>query len=168
MAREHAYYDDDGGAVAGPTGTRTTERFRTIAPGQIISLVVGAAFIVVGVIAMVRAGLDGTLANPVVEVMGYTHTAWLGIAEVAVGVILVLAGSTAAGRSLSVLMGTLIAIAGALVLAIPEDLPEELGLEEGFGWPLLIAGIVVAVAAAIMPAWRSHTVDTQPVETRGH
>jgi len=167
MDRERIY-TDDGEAVVEPTGTRTTERFRTIAPGQIISLVVGAAFIVVGVIALVRAGLDGTLDDPVVEVMGYTHTAWLGIAEVAVGVILLLAGSTAAGRSLSVVMGALVAIAGALVLAIPEDLPEELGLEKSFGWPLLISGIVVAVAAMVVPAWRSHTVDSRPVDLHGH
>ena len=164
--RERTYTDDD--AMAAPTGTRTTERFRTVAPGQIVSLVVGAAFIVVGVIAIVRAELDGSLADPVVEVLGYTHTAWLGIAEVAVGVILLLAGSTVAGRSLSCPHRALIAIAGALVLAIPEDLPEELGLEEGFGWPLLISGIVVAVAAMLMPAWRSHTVDHQPADMRGH
>ena len=166
MARERSYTDED--AVAVPTGTRTTERVRTVAPGQIISLIVGAAFIVVGVIALVRAEIDGSLAEPVVEVMGYTHTAWLGIAEVAVGIILLLAGSTAAGRSLSVIMGALIAIAGALVLAIPEDLPEELGLEKSFGWPLLISGIVVAVAAMLMPAWRTHTVDNRPVDVHGH
>jgi hypothetical protein len=149
-------------------GTRTTERHRNVAPGQVVSLIAGAVFIVVGVIALVRAGIDGTLDAPVVDVVGYSHTAWLGIAEIAVGVILVLAGTTVAGRSLSVLMGTLLAIAGALVLAIPEDLPEELGVEKDFGWPLLIVGVVVALAALMLPAWQSHTVDRETVDLRGH
>ena len=63
-----------------PSGTSEHHRQRswTFAPGQVVSLVVGVGFVIVGVLALVRAELDGSLATPVVEVLGYTHTAWLG------------------------------------------------------------------------------------------
>ena len=58
------------------------ERTWTFAPGSSISLVVGIGAIALGLVAMVRAGIDDSFATPVVEVLGFTHTAWLGLAEV--------------------------------------------------------------------------------------
>ncbi len=147
--------------------TRTRERSWVMAPGQVVSLIAGAGFIVVGVLALIRAELDGSLSEPVVEVMGYTHTAWLGIAEIGVGLLLVLAGSSAAGRSVSVFMGAALIIAGILVRAEPGSMPDELGIEEAYGWPLIIVGAIVALAALLLPTWYSHRVDQDAVAVRG-
>ena len=145
-----------------PVSTRTSERFWDFAPGQLVSLVAGVGVVIVGIVALIRAGVEGSLARPVVEVAGYTHTAWLGIAEIGLGLLLVLAGTGAWGRGLSVLLGAASVVAGALVLAVPEEMPEELGLEKDFGWPLLILGAVVALCALALPVWHSRSVDHGP------
>jgi hypothetical protein len=139
----------------GQTRTATVrERTWTFAPGQLVSFIAGVGLIVLGVIAMVRAGIDGSFGTPTVEVLGYTHTAWLGLAEVGLGLLLVLAGTGAWGRPLSVLLGAATVVAGVLVLAEWDQMPEELGIERSYGWPLVGLGAVVALAAMALPVWR--------------
>jgi len=146
--------------------TKATQRYWAFAPGQLVSLIVGVGFVIVGVLALVRAGLDGSMDTPVVEVLGYTHTAWLGVAEIGLGLLLVLAGTGAWGRSLSVLLGVAMAIAGVLVIAEPSEMPEELGLEKAYGWPLVILGAIVAVAALALPVWRTQRYDRDGIDLR--
>ena len=135
--------------------TVTRERTWTFAPGQIVSLIIGVGAIAMGVVALVRAGIDDTFATPVVEVLGFSHTAWLGLAEVGLGVLLVLAGTGAWGRPLSVVLGAGMMIAGVLIGAETSAMPEELGLEEDYGWMLVLFGALVALAAMVLPVWRS-------------
>jgi hypothetical protein len=146
--------------------SRTRQRSSMVAPGQIVSLIAGAGLITVGILALVRAELGGSLSTPVVEVLGYTHTAWLGIAEIGVGLLLLLAGASPAGRSVSVVLGAAMVIAGVIVQAEPGQMPEELGLEKAFGWPLIIVGAVVALAAIALPVWYSNRVDRQAIDLR--
>jgi hypothetical protein len=134
------------------------ERAWTFAPGQLISLGVGIGAVAMGLVAMLRAGIDNSFARPVVEVLGFSHTAWLGLAEVGLGLLLILAGTGAWGRPLSVLLGAGMIIAGVLVRTVPEEMPEELGLEQDFGWLLILFGALVALASLILPVWRSHRV----------
>jgi hypothetical protein len=146
--------------------TKTTQRFWTFAPGQLVSLIVGVGFVVIGALALVRAGLDGSLATPVVDVVGYSHTAWLGVAEIGLGLLLVLAGTGAWGRPLSVVLGVAMAIGGVLVLAEPSQMPDELGLEQAYGWPLVILGAIVALAALALPVWRTQRYDRDGIDLR--
>jgi len=149
-----------------PVSTRTRERSWTFAPGQLVSLVAGVGLIAVGIVALIRADVDGSLSTPVVQVLGYTHTAWLGIAEIGLGLLLVLAGTGAWGRAVSVLLGAATVIAGVLILAEPGQMPDELGLEEDFGWPLIALGGIVAVAALVLPVWRSRKADHEATDLR--
>jgi hypothetical protein len=141
------------------------ERTWTFAPGQLISLAIGVGFVAIGLVAMVRAGIDDTFADPVVEVLGFSHTAWLGLAEVGLGVLLVLAGTGAWGRPLSVLLGAGMVIAGVLVAAEPAGMPDELGLEQDFGWVLIVSGAIVALASMALPVWRKHRIWRNDVDT---
>jgi hypothetical protein len=159
--RDTTTHDDLGHLTTSDT---VRERRWEMAPGQIVSLVAGIGFVAVGLVAVLRAGFDGSLAEPVVDVLGFTHTAWLGLAEIGLGLLLMLAGSSFAGRSLSVLLGALMVIGGVIIMSVPEDLPAELGLEEDFGMPLLVAGAVVALAALVLPAWRTHRVDREAID----
>ena len=161
---QHVATDD--GRLPYATADTVRERHWDVAPGQIVSLVAGVGFVAIGLIAVLRAGFDGSLDQPVVDVLGYSHTAWLGLAEIGVGLVLMLAGSTVSGRSLSVLIGTLLVIGGILVVAVPEDMPAELGLEEGFGTPLIVVGAIVTLAAMLLPAWRTRRVDHQVADSR--
>lgn len=147
-------------ATAPPAPTTVRERTWTFAPGQLVSFAAGAAAVVVGLIALLRAGVDASLAEPAVDVLGYSHTAWLGLAEIGLGVLLLLAGSGAWGRPLSVLLGAATVIAGVLVLVETDQMPGELGLERAFGWPLVVVGAVVALASMTLPVWRRRTITT--------
>ena len=144
---------------------KVRERRVDFAPGQLVSLVGGLALTALGLIAILRAGLDTPLDSPVVSVMGWDHTAWLGIAEVGAGLLLVLAGISAAGRAVSVLIGSLLVVGGILVLAEEQARPVELGIERSFGWPLVAFGAVIALAALVLPAWRTRTVEEVDLRT---
>lgn len=147
--------------------TTVRERTWTFAPGQVVSLAAGVALVVVGAIALMRAGVGEPLASPTVDVLTYSHTAWLGLAEIGLGALLILAGTGAWGRPLSVLLGAATVSAGVLVLAEPGQMPEELGLEKAYGWPLVILGAVVALAAMALPVWRRRTLtDDEIVDLR--
>ena len=74
---------------------------------------VGLAWVLVGLIAMTRAGLDGSMREPVVEVLGFTHTAMLGIIEAGIGLCLLLCAATTT-RAGSVFFGLVLGIGGFL------------------------------------------------------
>jgi hypothetical protein len=131
------------------------ERTWAFAPGQVVSFAVGVAAVAVGVLALVRAGVDGSLDTPTVGVLGYSHTAWLGVAEIAVGAVLMLAGTGPRGRPLSILIGAAAVVTGVVIIAEPDRTPTQLGLEKNFGWPMIAAGALVALAAIALPVWRS-------------
>ena len=140
------------------------ERTWTFAPGQLISMAVGIGLVAMGVVAMVRAGIDGSFATPEVEVLGFTHTAWLGLAEVGAGVLLILAGTGAWGRALSVLVGAAMMICGVLIGVEASSMPDELAVEEDFGWMLVLLGALVALAAMVLPVWRSRRLRRNGVD----
>src|SRR4051812_20905722 len=56
--------------------------------GKVLVLISAAVLLIVGAITLQRAGLNGDMAVPVVSVAGFTHTAWLGVAELAFGLLL--------------------------------------------------------------------------------
>lgn len=168
MLRDRELLDDqttdrtDGGVPERHAATNTVRARRwDVAPGQLVSLIAGVGFVALGLVALVRAGFDGSMDTPVVEVLGFSHTAWLGLAEVSLGLLLMLAGTAFGGKSLSVLLGAVMVIAGVLVTATIEDMPAELGLEEGFGMPLIVVGAIVALAALLLPAWTTQRVDRE-------
>jgi hypothetical protein len=140
------------------------ERTWTFAPGQLVSLVVGVGLVALGLVAMIRAGIDGSFATPTVEVLGFTHTAWLGLAEVGTGVLLILAGTGAWGRVVSVIVGAAMVIAGVLIVAEPSGMPDELAVEKDFGWMLALFGALVALAAMVLPVWRSRRLRRDGVD----
>ena len=164
---------DDDSAVA-PVPTKTRERTWTFAPGQLISFAVGLGFIAVGAVALIRAGVDGNLARPTVEVLSLSHTAWLGLAEVGLGALLLIAGTGAWGRFLSIPIGALMVIAGIVVVAEPSQVPERLAMERDHGWALVMAGALVVLASMALPVWRTRKVqeidltDRQPHRPSTH
>ena len=150
------------------TPTLVRERTWTFAPGQLVSMVVGGALVVLGTLALLRAGISEPLADPVVQVMGLDHTAWLGIGELALGLLLMLVGAGAWGRPLSILLGAAMIVAGVLVLAESGAMPDELALERDFGWLLIPLGALVALAAMALPVWRNTHTNVRTLDLSGH
>ena len=121
--------------------------------GQVLVLGAAAVLILMGALALIRAGVSGDLSVPVVSVLGYTHTAWLGIAELAVGALLLMAGMSSTTRDLATALGVLVVVAAIVVRADVTALPRELAIERAYGWFLLVIGIVATVGGLLPAGW---------------
>jgi hypothetical protein len=125
--------------------------------GPLLAMVAGAALAVVGSVALVRTGIDGTWFRPRVEVLDADHTALLGAVEIGAGLLLLLFGLT--GSRLAVALLALAMALGATALAIePEELQRELAIERWWAWTLAAAGVVLTLAALQAPRERHKTV----------
>ena len=132
--------------------TVVTRRFD---PASALAVIAAIALGVVGAVAVARAGLDGPLDDPIVEVAGFSHTAILGLIEVGMAVVLLAVGLSRDRGALlftSILFG-----AAALVAAIePSVGGDALAIESSWAVVLVIVFAAIALAAAVMPAiWRT-------------
>jgi hypothetical protein len=126
-------------------------RTRTFSIGQLLAVLVGAALVALGVVALVQTGVDTPLSEPVEPVLGWDHTPWLGILEVAAGALLMLFALRPGGRWLVAFVGAALVAGGVLIVSELDWTVEELGAEEGFGWVAIIAGALAILASLLTP-----------------
>lgn len=140
---------------AGHVRTAYNSRF---APDAVIAGLVGLALLLVGLIAIVRGGFDGPMSDPVVSVLGFTHTTTLGLIEIGIGLALLLSGATRS-RSGEMFFGAVLGI-GAFVGAVQTDsFKKSLALESSMAWLVVIAAVVVVLSAMLLPRYaRNSTV----------
>ena len=139
-----------------------TARVNRFYPDAVLTALVGTVMLVLGLIAVVRAGLESDLREPVVNVLGFTHTAILGIVEVVLGGALLLAGGLSS-RSGAILFGAIAAIAGFVGAVQTESFTKSLALERSMAWWGCVAGVLVAVAALLVPRTVSRTSHVRTV-----
>lgn len=122
--------------------------------GSVLATAAGVALIVIGVLALVRTGINSTWYDPVENVAGLSHTPLLGAIEVGVGALLVLAG-LAGARMLAAFIA-LVAGGAALIVAIEPSLADrELAIDRGWATALAIGGLALALVL-IMSRERHH------------
>ena len=126
-------------------------RTRSFSVGQLLTMLVGGALVVLGVFAVIETGVDTPLNQPVEDVLGYAHTPLLGIVEIGVGALLVLLSLRPGGRWFAAVLGLGLVLAGLLVLAELDWAVEELGVESVYAWIPIVAGLAVIVAALLTP-----------------
>jgi len=149
--------------VDDPYGTTLNERHVSTArasrfsPAAIVSGVAGIVLLIMGLIAVARGGLSGSITDPVVTVVGFDHTPLLGLIEAGVGLILLLCALWGT-RASAVFMGALIAVAGIVIVATPDSFADTLAAQGSYGWFLIIVGVVVAVVALAVPDRSSRVV----------
>jgi hypothetical protein len=141
-------------------------------PAQIIGLIAGIGFTVLGVASIVRTGFDTShIYTPHTDVWTLPHSPLLGLIEIGYGVLLVLASVVPGGvRWLMGLLGAA-ALAFGLVIVIgdtPTRLNSWLAVTHRNGWLYVIVGAVVLLAAIISPVFISgtrhrHVHHVQPV-----
>jgi len=140
--------------------SRSVERttaWPSVRLGSLVAIAAGAALAVVGSVALLRAGIDGTWFRPRVEVLDADHTALLGALEIGAGLLLLLVGLTGSRVPVAIL-GLAMAL-GATAMAIePEELQRELAIERWWAWTLAVAGVVLTLAALQAPRERRTTV----------
>jgi hypothetical protein len=134
-----------------------TSAWPSVSLGPLLAIATGAALAVVGAVALVRTGIDGTWFRPRVEVLDADHTALLGAVEIGAGLLLLLAGLTGK-RAPVAIVGLAIAL-GATAMAIePEELQRELAIERWWAWTLAAAGVVLTLGTLQAPRERHKTV----------
>ncbi len=133
-----------------------TSRF---SPGQIISGAVGVVLVIFGIIAVTRTGIDSSLNTPPTDILGMAHSAYVGIAEILTGLLLVLAAADISMRPLTGIVGILLFIGGIVVAAGSGEMLLRIGTEHTTGWFLMIMG-AIAVFAAMLPSFVRSRRDT--------
>jgi hypothetical protein len=151
--------------VVAPVQAVQSARVRRFAPDAIIAAVVGLVLLVVGLLAMVRGGFDGPMEDPVVQVLGFTHTTTLGIIEAVIGACLLIAGASS-WRSGAIFFGSILAIGGFIGAVQTESFVTSLALESSHAWIVAIAGAVVVASALLLPRYYSRTTVTQAAGVR--
>lgn len=147
-----------GGYVATPVASARVRRAYSshFEPDAVIAALVGLVLLLVGLIAATRGGFDGEMSDPVVEVLGFTHTTTLGIIEVALGLCLLIAGATRS-RSGAMFFGAVLGVAGFVGAVQSESFTESLAIESSMAWLAVLAGVVVVLSALMLPRFAKHS-----------
>lgn len=165
-------YDDE----RGPVRTYDEEPARAVeerdttgahmalwSPAQIIGLIVGIGFVVLGVASVVRTGFDTShIYTPHDVVWHLPQSPLFAVIEIGYGVLMILASVVPGGsRWLMGLLGA-IALAFGLVIVVgttPSRLNHWLAVTHRNGWLFVVVGAVVLLAAILSPVFggsRSH------------
>ncbi|MGH2725266.1 MAG: hypothetical protein ACRDI0_13605 [Actinomycetota bacterium] len=115
---------------------------------QVISILVGLLFGVLGGIALARTGV-GDLRNHATA-LGLDHTTLLAYIEIGYGVLMLLVGGLyPTERTGVILLGTLALGFGIVVVAAHQQLHDFLGVHQANGVLYIVAGAVALLAALI-------------------
>jgi hypothetical protein len=118
-------------------------------PAAALAVLAGGALAVVGLVALIRAGVDDTWFRPEVEVLGANHTAMLAAVEIGIGAVLLLVGILGS-RVLVGMAGIAAALVGTAVAVEPQEL-SRLAVESWWASVLAAGGVVLALAALYTP-----------------
>lgn len=127
-----------------------------IAPDSVIAALAGLVLLLIGLIAIVRGGFDGPMADPVVQVLGWTHTTTLGLIEIGAGLALLLSGATRS-RTGEVFFGSVVGIAAFVGAVQTESFRKSLALESSMAWLVVLGAAVVVLSALMMPRFARHS-----------
>ena len=125
-------------------------------PDAAIAALIGLGLLVAGLIVITRGGFDGAMSDPVVEVLGFTHTVTLGLIEAALGLCLLIAGATRS-RSAAVFFGAVLGVAGFVAAVQTESFATSLAIESSMAWLAVAASVVVVFSALMLPRFAKHS-----------
>jgi hypothetical protein len=120
-------------------------------PVQILSIVLGVVFIVLGGVALLRAGTDLNLFTPVVSVAGLAYTPLLAMIELIIGLIFLSFGAFPGTSDAVVFLGVLLFAFGLVLVIEPAAFERTLAAGAPHGWFYVITGGVAAGTALLTP-----------------
>ena len=129
--------------------TRVTTSHFVFSPGQVIAAVLGAVTAIIGIIAIARAGIDGSLNVPVVSAAGLHESAMVGLIELGLGLLLLLGAFAKGSRDLIGVIGATMLVGGVIVGASGATVLRDLGTTQHTGWVIMVGGVIALVAAAM-------------------
>ena len=119
-------------------------------PGSLLAVLAGAALAVVGIVALTRTEVNSTWYEPVAQVGGIDHTAFLAVIEIGVGALLVVL-AVAGLRALTALLGIAAATAAAVAAVDPSLVERELAIERS--WAIALAAGAAVLTMLMMLPW---------------
>jgi len=126
-------------------------------PAQIIGLIVGIGFVVLGIAAVVRTGFDTShIYTPHAVVWHLPHSPLLAVIEIAFGALMVIASVVPGGlRSLMGLLGAASLAFGIVIVAgtTPARLTKWFAVTHRNGWLFVVVGVVTLIAALLAPVF---------------
>jgi uncharacterized membrane protein HdeD (DUF308 family) len=129
---------------------------------SIIVGIIGLALMIVGLIAITRAGVDGPFNEPVVSVLGFTHTATLGAIEVVIGLCLLICAATTS-KSGAIFFGLVLGVGGIVGAVQADSFRRSLALESGLAWLAVIAAAIVVLVSLLIPRLATHTTRVEAI-----
>jgi len=132
--------------------TSAVARTRRFSPGQLVTGAVGVVLVIVGILAVTRAGIDGSLDTPTTDILGLTHSALGGLVEIGAGLLLLVGSASATSRGVAAFIGAALVIAGIVIAAGTTGLLQDLGTESSTGWFLAVMG-GIALLGALVPTF---------------
>jgi hypothetical protein len=120
---------------------------RVISPAQVIAGMIGLALVVIGGVAAARVGLDSLTGDSAV-VLGFEHTALMGLIDIFAGLLFLVAAASYGGRGSLLGLGMASLAFGAVLFIEPAPFVPYLGGGEDLG---LLYGVIGAVA--LLAAW---------------
>jgi hypothetical protein len=130
-----------------------TQSSMTISPAAIVAGAASIVLLLFGAINLARAGVDGPMRDPVVEVAGYQGTAVLGLIVLGAGLAL-LAASFSRDRGAILFVSIVLGVAAATVAIEPTVGGDLVAVERDFGIAVLIVAVFVAFVAVVAPSVR--------------
>jgi uncharacterized membrane protein HdeD (DUF308 family) len=155
-------YDDQPTRVIPDAEVDATQHSRSVmverrpwSPAQVVAVIGGVIFLVIGGIALARTGVGGSsLTATHVKVAGAGQTQLMAYLELAFGALLLAAGSIpGAGRGGMTFLGLVSVVFGIIVAAQPSSFYRHLGIGSGYGVFLIIVGVILVVAAMVAPVY---------------
>jgi hypothetical protein len=113
---------------------------------DVLIALVGAALVAIGVVVLVRTGVNSTWYRPTTSVLDATHTPLLGIIEAGTGAALVLA-AIGRLRFVTTIIGLAMAVGGVVAAIETSEWSRELAIEDWWAWTMAGVGLVVALLA---------------------
>jgi hypothetical protein len=122
-------------------------------PAQLIAVLLGIVFLVVGGISLARTGVHTNNMNAhFANTPLWDHTAWLALGELFFGLLLLGAGVVPGGaRGLMTFLGMIALAFGIAVLVAPTSLGTYTAADSGTGWAYIVVGAILLVAASVSP-----------------
>lgn len=133
-------------------------------PAQVVALVIGLIFTVMGGVALARTGINfSDVSSTHTQVAGMHHTVVLGLIELFLGLVLLGAGAIpGAGRGSMSFLGIVLLGFGLVVAIQPSSFHSSLGMHASGGVFYIVCGVVLLVAAMVAPVF----FDDSRVSTR--
>ena len=119
---------------------------RRFPASSLVGALVGAALLVVGIVVLLRGDVTGSWRDPLVSVIGLDHTPLLGLGEIVVGALLLIA-ALAGSRPMMMFFAALMMVFGVVVVVQHESLVDDLGVQSAHGWWALALGALVLIVA---------------------